>query len=266
MNTPETGSNNSVTSTEADPVGPPGDHGSIAADLLRRIDIGEFLAGTRLPSEANLATEYQVSRGRVRTALAALARRGLIVSRRNSGWVVQGEHQTQTLDRMRSFAQWAADHGRVATGRIVDRETAPADAREARLLRIRLGEPVLRFIRLRALDGRNVMIERSTWAPWVTPLVEVMPDDIDSTTSALGLAGIEVVVGHHRIEAVAASSEHARLLGVRRSSPLLQVERVTETHSGRRVEIGVDRYVPGVIAFEIRAGEGGRRSAEPGLR
>jgi len=235
---------------------------AIAADIARRISEGEFSAGSRLPSETQLAAEYEVSRGRIRSAVASLARRGLLVSRPNSGWIVQARHRVQGFDRMRSFAQWAEEHGRVAGGNIVVRELRPADGREARLLRIGLGEEVLRFTRLRTLDGRVVMVERSTWAPWVVPTMSAVPDDVVSTTSALAEEGIRVVVGDHRIEAVAASSEDARLLGVRRSSPLLQVGRTTFTREGRVVEFGIDRYMPEVITFEVSAGEI-HRSAEP---
>jgi GntR family transcriptional regulator len=233
---------------------------AIAADLERRITEGEFVVGNRMPSEMALAGEYDVSRARVRGSLASLARRGLLVSRPNSGWIVQARHQTQGFDRMRSFTQWAEEHGRVAAGHVQARVHGGANAREARLLQIRMGERVLRFTRLRTLDGRVVMVERSSWAPWVMPMVEAMPDDVVSTTSALAEQGIRVVVGDHRIEAVAASSEDARLLGVRRSSPLLQVARTTATREGRVVEVGVDRYVPDVIAFEISAGEAVRSS------
>ena len=79
-----------------------------------------------------------------------------------------------------------------------------------------------------------------------------------------------MVFGNHRIEAVAASSEEARLLGVRRSSPLLQVRREVFAKDGRVVEFGVDRYLPNTIAFEAQAAgtadhaERGRRSG-PGM-
>ena len=64
-------------------------------------------------------------------------------------------------------------------------------------------------------------------------------------------AGIRVASTNHRIEAAAATTEDAALLGVRRSSPLLQVGRTTTTREGRLVELGVDRYRAGAIAFEI---------------
>jgi GntR family transcriptional regulator len=119
------------------------------------------------------------------------------------------------------------------------------------VLRLKQGEPVLCYTRVRTLDGRVVMVERSTWAPWVTSIVEGMPDDVVSTTTVLADNGIEVLVGEHRIEAVGASSEDARLLSVRRSSPLLQVGRSTFTPDGRLVEVGVDRYIPDVIVFVV---------------
>ncbi|HXR45661.1 MAG TPA: GntR family transcriptional regulator, partial [Pseudolysinimonas sp.] len=232
----------------------------IAAALRQRMLDGEFAAGTRLPGETSLAAEYRVTRSIVRRALAQLARQSLVVSRPRGGWIVQGRHQTQDFDRMQSFTQWAQSGGRVPGGMVAARERRPADAREAQLLRIRLGEPLLTFLRVRTLDGARVMIERSTWAPWVAPVIEELPDDVVSTTAALERAGILVTAGVHRIEAVGASTEDAELLGVRRSSPLLQVGRITTTREGRIVELGVDRYRAGAIAFEVNAGEG-RRAA-----
>lgn len=230
----------------------------IAADLRRRIQSGEFVAGMRLPSEASLAEEYRVTRSLVRGAMAKLARQSLVLARPRDGWMVQARHHTQVFDRMLSFAQWAEAGGRVAGGLISARVRRGADAREAQQLGVRPGERILCFTRVRTLDGLVVMVERSAWAPWVADVVDAMPDDVSSTTAALALEGIRVTSGSHRIEAVAASTQDAALLGVRRSSPLLQVSRTTATRDGRVVELGVDRYLAGTIAFDVNAGESTR--------
>lgn len=230
----------------------------IAADLRRRIRSGEFVAGMRLPSEASLAEEYRVTRSLVRGAMAKLARQSLVLARPRDGWMVQARHHTQVFDRMLSFAQWAEAGGRVAGGLISERVLRGADAREAQRLGVRPGERILCFTRVRTLDGLVVMVERSAWAPWVADVVDGMPDDVVSTTAALALEGIRVTSGSHRIEAVAASTRDAALLGVRRSSPLLQVSRTTATREGRVVELGVDRYLAGTIAFDVNAGESTR--------
>src|SRR3546814_6843922 len=128
-----------------------------------------------------------------------------------------------------------------------------ARAREARVLVVSTEAEVLVFTRVRTLEQRAVMVERSTWAPWVVPHMSGMPDDVVSTTQVLADAGIVVSSGNHRIEAVAAGSEDARLLDVRRSSPLLQVRRETFASNGRPVECAEDRYIPHTISFEAMA-------------
>ncbi|AUG81189.1 hypothetical protein CFP65_6539 [Kitasatospora sp. MMS16-BH015] len=233
--------------------GPAHEPAAIAAEIERRIADGRYPTGTKLPSEQALAGEYGTTRARVRTALAALARRAVLVSRPNSGWVVQSGHRAQTVGQMRAFSRWAAEHGREASGRIVQRGRGGATAGEARLLGIGLGEEVLRFTRVRTLDGRAVMVERSTWAPWVAAVIDALPDDAPSVFGALDAAGVDVLLGDHRIEAVAASSDDARLLNVRRSSPLLQVSRTSATRDGRLIEVATDRYVADAAAIDVRA-------------
>ncbi|HMH57942.1 MAG TPA: GntR family transcriptional regulator [Galbitalea sp.] len=246
----------SIDRSEANrPVPGATNYAEIVADLRRRIVNGEFAVGSRLPGEATLADQYGVTRSPVRRAMAQLARQSLVLSRPRGGWIVQASHQTQGFDRMLSFAQWAESGGRIPAGLIASREHRPADAREARLLGIRLGQPLLCFTRVRTLDGRPMMVERSAWAPWVAAAIKDVPDDVVSMTAALAEAGIRVTSGNHRIEAAAASTQDAELLGVRRSSPLLQVGRITTTREGRIVELGVDRYRTGTIAFEVNAGE-----------
>ncbi|WP_345184701.1 GntR family transcriptional regulator [Microbacterium panaciterrae] len=229
--------------------------GQISADLRRRIADGEFPAGMRLPSEAALSAAYGTTRSVIRGALARLARLSLVASRPRGGWVVQDPNQTQGFARVQSFTEWATEGGRKPGGMITSRMVSPADPREAQHFRIRLGDPLLRFVRVRTLDSRPVMIERSTWAPWVDDVIVGVPDDVRSTTAVLAEAGIRVASTNHRIEAVSATTEDAEMLGIRRSSPLLQVGRATTTGEGRLVELGVDRYRAGVIAFEIEAGQ-----------
>lgn len=227
---------------------------AIAALLRNRIEAGEFAVGSRMASETALAAEYGVTRSLMRRALAQLARQSLVRSSPRGGWFVQARHQAQGFDQMQSFAQWAQAGGRVPGGVVSSRERRPASAREAQLLGVRLGEPLLCMTRVRTLDGQPVMVERSVWATWVTPILDSLPDDAVSTTAALAAEGILIAVGKHRIEVAAASTLDARLLGVRRASALLQVGRVTTAADGRVVELGEDRYRAGAIAFDVEAG------------
>lgn len=57
----------------------------VAEDLLQRIGEGEFKAGDMLTPEYQLADEYGVSRGTIRTALQELVSLGVIITRHGTG-------------------------------------------------------------------------------------------------------------------------------------------------------------------------------------
>lgn len=138
-------------------------------------------------------------------------------------------------------------------GRVVHQERRPATAADARQLRVRAGEDVLWVLRLRTLDDRPVMVERTTYAPWVIPAIESLPTDQPSVTRAMLDAGVAMAYGSHRIDTVSAAREDAEALDVRRSMRLLRVQRVTFARDGRPIECGDDRYAPDVITFQVHA-------------
>ncbi|OCG74225.1 GntR family transcriptional regulator [Microbacterium sediminis] len=222
----------------------------IAERIGARIAAGEFPVGSLLPGEHALAREHGAARGTIRNALAQLGRRGIVAPRPGAGWIVQSSLHTQGLSAFGSFAQWAAGRGMVPGGRVVDERETPATAEEARLLRTAQGRPVLRITRLRSLDGHTVMVERSLYPEWVAPAIRDLDPHTPSYAAVLSAAGHAEAFGSHRIDAVAASSEDARLLGVRRSSPLLRVHRQAFARDGRPIDLSEDRYLPGSVSFE----------------
>lgn len=225
----------------------------VADDLRRRILQGEISAGERMPGEQTLAAGYGVSRGVIRNALAALQRRGLVVSHPGSGWRVRADFRTQEFAEMRSFAQWALSRRTTPGGQVIRQDRGPATAADARVLRMRAGDEVLRVTRLRTLDGRPVMVERTTYPPRVASVIESLPADEPSVMAALQVAGFTMASGTHRIDTVVATSEDAELLGVRRSTRLLRLRRETQTHDGIPIEYGDDRYAPDTMTFEVHA-------------
>lgn len=61
---------------------------SIAADLRRKIESGEWPPGTRLPTKRELAARYQVNPATIDHAMILLKAEGLVVGHRGIGtWV-----------------------------------------------------------------------------------------------------------------------------------------------------------------------------------
>src|ERR1700687_2215678 len=89
---------------------------TVAEDIKAAIAAGEYAAGTRLPSEHELAERYSVSRGTIRQAFAALRADGVIASRRGARRVVVGGPRVQSFGELLSFSRWARAVGAGAGG------------------------------------------------------------------------------------------------------------------------------------------------------
>lgn len=166
--------------------------------------------------------------------------------------MVLASRRSQSFAELRSFAQWARAAGREASGEVVAQEYRPATAEDAVHLQLREGTPVLHVLRLRGLDGEPVLLERTVYADWISPAVESIEADCPSVTQRLlDDTGLVFAYGEHVIDAVAAGARDAELLGVRRTSPLLRVRRVTTTREGRPVEWSDDRYRSDAVSFSV---------------
>ncbi|WP_017792113.1 GntR family transcriptional regulator [Leucobacter salsicius] len=226
-------------------------------DLLARIVDGEFAPGSALPSELRLAEHYGVARGTVRNALAGLEDRGMLSPVQGAGWIVQSTLRTQSFAELRSFAQWARGKGMTPGGLVHVSELGEASASEARKLRIAARSRVLRVTRTRSLDGRVVMLERTTYPDWIADRIAEIDWNETSVVDIMNQQfGVSTAHADHSIDAVPASSADASLLGVRRSSPLLRVRRVSFTSGGQAIEYGEDRYLPDTVTFQVQASGG----------
>ena len=179
------------------------------ADALRgRINRGELAAGARLPSEADLRTEFDVSRPTVRSALALLVNEGLITSETGRGSFVrqkrhlvyrpQEDFQTRPASpELDQFMTARAAEGRVPSQTIdVAIVTAPDPVAER--LRIDKNAPVVVRRRVRSLDGEPYYSNDSYFPLDVVAGSEIMsPVDISR-----GASTVLAEMGYDQVRAI----------------------------------------------------------------
>jgi GntR family transcriptional regulator len=210
---------------------PPSLYRKVADDVRAAIAAGGYAAGTRLPSESELAERYSVSRGTIRQAFAALRADGVIASRRGARRVVLGGPRVQSFGELLSFSRWARALGEEPGGRVVAQ--------------------IYHLTRVRLLSGRPVMVERGTYPDRVGVLVAGLDLTMDSITERLEELGIVFTDAEHVMDAVAASAQDARLLGVSPRVPMLRERRLTTDPAGVPVEWSDDRYLGSAVAFSV---------------
>ncbi len=230
---------------------------SIAAELGRRIDAQEFPPGTLLPSEADLASEFGVTRMTVRQALAGLAAQGEIERRHGHGTVVAPFRLQRQVQRPIGLAEELLSRGLTPGSRVLRfDEVRPTSEARSRLWVGPRGT-VFRLRRLRYADGVLIGLQESLVPAKHAPGLAEVDFTSESLTRVLrerhGLAATHAEV---TIEAVAADRTIAKPLEVEPGTPVLRSTRISYLDDGRPLEQTTGWFLGNRYSYRVQQGIG----------
>lgn len=212
---------------------------AIAETLSADIASGHYRPGEQLPTEAQLAARFTVNRHTVRRALADLAGRGLVRSRRGAGVFVAAQPADYALGRRVRFHQNVLASGRMPSRQINRLETRHADQREAEALGLPPGAPVHVVEGLSLADGVALAAFRSVFPAERFPDLLARVEAEPSITAALRTAGVgDYTRAQTRLTAKAARGPLAVALGLSEGAPVLRTVAVNIDEAGHPIEYG----------------------------
>ena len=212
---------------------------AIAATLSAEISAGHYRPGDKLPTEAALAARFGVNRHTVRHALADLADRGLVRSRRGAGVFVAQRPTDYPLGRRVRFHQNVLAAGQTPSRRISRDETRPCDADEARALRLSAGDPVHVVEGVSMADGQPIAAFRSVFPAARFPDFLDAVRDCGSITQGLAASGLtDYTRAETRLTAQLADPVLAVALAIRPGAAVLRTVAVNVDPEGVPVELG----------------------------
>ncbi len=223
---------------------------SIVEVVSRRIEAGEYAPGQRLPSNAQLCTEFGVSSMTVRRAVVALKERGLVSSTRGKGTFVR------SLDIGNADFRLGSVDGDWLDGstdmRLLSLTMAQADEKTAARLGVPLGERIVCLRRLVSYESGPSMLhtEYVVWDPR-RPLLE---SQLQLTSLQLLLEadrGQPFPLGELTVRAVNIDSESAAALGAQEGAAVLCLEHLFRDSDGHPVSWG--SFLLRAEVFQLRA-------------
>ena len=134
----------------------------IFEDLRNRIEGGEFVVGSYIPSENVLVEEYECSHNTLRKALSVLRLHGYVQPIQGKGVKVIWKPDQRTrflLGGIESFAEAAARTGIQATTEVASFELVEVDAPLAQVSGFAIGEQAYRVERVRRLNGMALIYD-----------------------------------------------------------------------------------------------------------
>ncbi|MDX3924284.1 MAG: GntR family transcriptional regulator [Shinella sp.] len=205
---------------------------AVAQVIRQAVQQGHLSAGDALPAERVLCEIFTVSRTTLRRALDFLEAAGVIDRRPGAGNFISPGVMAPKAP-LTGFTQDMESRGMAPNSKVLGSRRALVSPDESFHLGLAPGSRVLRLERLRFADQQPVSLELS-----VLP-VEAVPVEYDGTTSlysAMSEVGSRPVKMVQRYGATAATWEQAGHLAVSQGTPLLVIQRLGFSQTGRAVE------------------------------
>jgi len=221
----------------------------VAQQIDRAITEGDLAPGDRLDNEISLAEQFGLSRPTMRRAIQELVDKGLLVRKRGVGTQVVHGQVTRPVE-LTSLFDDLTHHHQTPTTKVLINEIIEAPDEVGARLSIAQGSPVLHLRRLRFAHGEALAIMENYLPEDLIPLGEA-----DLNTRGLyqlmRSRGVNIRVAKQRIGARTGTPEECTLLGERKGSPVLTMERAAHDDSGRPVEWGRHAYRASQYSFEV---------------
>jgi GntR family transcriptional regulator, histidine utilization repressor len=155
-----------------------------------------------------------------------LAMEGVVTRAQGSGTVVAQLHRISTTLALRDIHEEIAERGHHHATRVLTVETTRADAALAQVFKLRSGARLFHSVLLHLQDGVPIQLEDRHVNPAAAPGYIAVNFNATTPTSYL-LEHAPLTEARYSIEAVLASAEEARHMGIKRGAPCLVVTRST---------------------------------------
>lgn len=218
--------------------------------LRQQIEDGVYLPGDQIPTEAELSTNFGVSRITVKQAIKKLVHESVLYRKQGKGTFVCQPKVNRKLNRLISFNDEMLQKGMAPRARVLEIEVVAARRSVAEALHVPEGEEVVRIRRLRIVDDEVMAVQTShvpaSLAPGLTEKTERLSGSLYRVLRED--YGLSPACGKESYSAVVLDGSNAQVLGVPDGTPAFAVKRTAYLKDGRPIEyveslLRGDRYI-----------------------
>lgn len=218
---------------------------SIANELRRQINDGEYLANQQLPLEKELCDIFSVSKMTIKKALDILVSEGLIVKRRGRGTFVKdiNKEEIKRLMMSRQFIGTTALYqNQTVTSKVLNFSVEQANNNVSEQLNIEEGSFVYNIFRVRIVDGDPLAVEQTFMPIDVVPglKLENVNNSIYEYIESTLKASVQSV--HRKITVRIATDLEAKELRLGEGDPVGLVEQTGYLNTGELFEYSISTH------------------------
>ena len=199
--------------------------------ICQKIESGEWEQNRKVPSENELADNFEVSRMTARRALQELTDQGILIRSQGAGTFVATFKSQSSILEIKNIADEIQDRGHLHKAKTICLKQVKPTNDLAILLNIQLSDSVYYSEILHFENNQPIQLEQRYVNAALVP--NYIKQDFSVITSHEYLTlEAPLTEATHEIEAVLANVETCELLNIQPSTPCLQVKRRTWSSTG----------------------------------
>lgn len=218
--------------------------------IKKDIEAGVWAVGDRIPSERELALEFNVSRMTLRQAVQTLVEEGILERQVGAGTFVARKKVQEKMTGVTSFTELMEEQGKKPSSRTVSYLVTTPSLSEMERLKLKDDEKVLRMERIRYADEVPICFEVAT-----LPYSLVKDYERNQITTSLYRtleeSGRKIGHAQQRVSAQVASERIAEYLNIKRGSAILRLRQITELGDGTPFEYVRTQYAGDKFEFYL---------------
>lgn len=218
----------------------------VAQQIAQRVHEGTYVTSQKLPSDYDLAEEFQCSRLTVRKAIDLLIGQNLLVKEKGKGTYVMKQPKIQSgSGGLQSFTETAKIQGKKTRTEVLHIETVKELPIEiGQLFGDYAKEPIVYLVRLRYFDDEPMTVENLYVLKRYLQegTAELTKAQLESSLYQVIEANIEIGYSHQEVEAVKSPADIAKLLQVPQEEPMLLVHSMTYSASAKPILYDISYY------------------------
>lgn len=207
----------------------------IAEDIRKKVNEGYYVTAQKLPSEYDLADEYNISRLTVRKAINLLINQNVLIKLSGKGtYVIKPHEQKKGSSELIGFSEAARFYGDSPSTKVISVEqitTVPEKIAEA--LETTEMEEIIHVVRLRSLNEKPMTIENLYI--YRRYLNDISKEALEESIFDQIEKNIEIAYSHQEVEAVLATEETSELLEIKKNAPLLKSVALTYSPTAKPI-------------------------------
>jgi GntR family transcriptional regulator len=206
-------------------------------EILRsRIEDGEFIPGSAIPSESELVQTYGLHRLTVRSAINTLVNEGLLKPVQGKGVFVVGKKLGRDLEKLTGFRQTIRERNVKPETRVMVKTRRPTGLKYGQIFKIPQDDELYYIRRLCLAENEPVSIEDIYVPTVLLSDLEVVDLNVFSLFDIYKFNGIQLSKAWQTLSVTNLDAKDARILQIKPETKVLMFECVSHDETGRVIE------------------------------